>query len=170
MIRSLSFILLGLAAWAVIVAVSPSGGNAAGKREAAAVETTQPRERKSLRRETGRTAAEVPAGAEAGAGRREKAREEIEAAVITYSPGGVKAIRPWLLDADPEIRAAARDGMVLLGEADAVPLLRDAASKLEEPEEIAAFHEAADLLALPAWSETAEAQEVIQEIIEGNSR
>ena len=87
----------------------------------------------------------------------------------TYSPDGVKAIRPWLLDADPEIRAAARDGMVQLGEPDGVPLLRDAATKLGDPAEIAAFHEAADLLALPAWSETTEAREVIAEIIEGNS-
>ena len=48
-------------------------------------------------------------------------------------------------------------------------MLRDAATKLGDPAEIAAFQEAADLLALPAWSETTEAREVIAEIIEGNS-
>ena len=79
-------------------------------------------------------------------------------------------IRPLLLDPDPEVRMAARDGMVQLGEADAVPVLRDAASKLTDPAEIASFQEAADLLALPAWSETTEAQDTVAEIVEENAR
>jgi hypothetical protein len=45
-----------------------------------------------------------------------------------------------------------------------VPWLRDAASKLEDPAEIAALREAADLLALPAWSGSEEAREAIEEI------
>jgi hypothetical protein len=96
--------------------------------------------------------------------RREDAQTIIDAAVVTYSPEGVKAIRPYLLDSDPEIRAAARDGMVQLGEADAIPLLRDAASKLKETAEIASLQEAADLLALPAWSDTPEAAAVVADI------
>jgi hypothetical protein len=92
---------------------------------------------------------------------RDDAQTTIDAAVVTYSPAGVKAIRPYLLDADPEVRAAARDGLVQLGESDAVPLLRDAASKLQDPQEITSFREAADLLALPAWSDSEEAATVI---------
>ena len=82
----------------------------------------------------------------------------------------MKAIRPYLLDADPEVRAAARDGMVQLGEGDAIPLLRDAASKLDDPQEIASLQEAADLLALPAWSDSEEAAAVIADIRAENER
>ena len=76
----------------------------------------------------------------------------------------MKVIRPFLLDPDPEVRAAARDGMVQLGESDAIPLLRDAAAKLKDPAEIASLQEAADLLALPAWSDTEEAATVAADI------
>ncbi len=170
MIKSLSFILLGVAAWVAIVAFTPSGNDDPGGKEPAEARLVSPRERKSIRREPVLETARSESGAEAGAPRREEAQQEIDTAAVTYSPEGVRKIRPWLLDEDPAIRAAALDGMIQLGEPDAVPLLRHAAAKLHDPAEIAAFHEAADLLALPAWSETAEAQEVIAEIIEGNSR
>ena len=52
-----------------------------------------------------------------------------------------------------------------LGEADAVPFLREAALQVEDPEEIVSLREAADLLALPAWSDSAEAREVVAEIL-----
>jgi HEAT repeats len=93
----------------------------------------------------------------------------IEEAVLTYSPDGVKAIRPFLQDSDPAIRRAARDGLVQLGEADAVPYLREAALRVEDPEEIASLREAADLLALPAWSDSAEAREAVAEILKGQA-
>lgn len=96
--------------------------------------------------------------------RLEEAAAAIHDAVLTYDPAGVAVIRPFLLDPDPAVRREARDGMVQLGEADAVPWLRDAASKLEDPAEIAALREAADLLALPAWSDSEEAREAVEEI------
>lgn len=96
--------------------------------------------------------------------RLEEAAAAIHDAVLTYDSAGVAVIRPFLLDPDPAVRREARDGMVQLGEADAVPWLRDAASKLEDPAEIAALREAADLLALPAWSDSEEASEAIEEI------
>lgn len=95
-----------------------------------------------------------------------KAAAIIQEAVISYSPEGVKAILPFLQDPDPAIRRAARDGLVQLGEADAVPFLREAALRVEDPEEIALLREAADLLALPAWSDSAEAREAVTEILE----
>jgi hypothetical protein len=96
--------------------------------------------------------------------RHEEAAAAIHDAVLTYDAAGVAVIRPFLLDPDPAVRREARDGMVQLGEADAVPWLRDAASKLEDPAEIAALREAADLLALPAWSDSEEAREAVEEI------
>ena len=101
--------------------------------------------------------------------RQAEAAAVIGEAAITYSPAGVKAIRPYLQDPDPAIRQAARDGLVQLGEADAVPLLRAAALQLEDPEEIASLREAADLLALPAWSDSEEARETVAEILESKA-
>lgn len=127
---------------------------------AAAPEARQPK----LRRDR-----EVPRPpAVADPARIEQATAVIHEAMTTYAPSGVHAIRVYLLDSDPAVRQAARDGLVQLGEPDAVPHLRAAAAKLEDPAEIASFHEAADLLALPAWSDSPEAREAIAEIVGGN--
>lgn len=98
--------------------------------------------------------------------RQAEAVARIQEAAVTYSPDGVAAIRPYLKDPDPAIRQAARDGLVQLGEADAVPILREAALRAQDPGEVASLREAADLLALPAWSDSAEAREVVAEILE----
>jgi hypothetical protein len=94
----------------------------------------------------------------------EDASAVIQQAMTTYAPAGIHPIRPFLTDPDPTIRQAARDGLVQLGEPDAIPHLRAAAAKLVDPAEIASLHEAADLLALPAWSESAEARAAVAEI------
>jgi hypothetical protein len=176
--KNIAFVLLGLSAWIALVAFAPSKEERLGSGRAAPAETTGmgPRitaARGKERREKPETGIPAPADqvtTDAAAAHRDEAHAVIDAAVISYSPEGVKMIRPWLLDTDPQVRMAARDGMVQLGEADAIPLLRDAAGKLKEHSEIAAFHEAADLLALPAWSETTEAQDAIAEIIGDRAR
>jgi hypothetical protein len=109
-----------------------------------------------------------PPRAAADPARAEQATAVIHEAMATYAASGVHSIRVYLLDPDPSVRQAARDGLVQLGEADAIPHLRAAAAKLEDPAEIASFHEAADLLALPPWSESAEARAAIAEITGGN--
>ena len=166
--KSIAFVLLGLAAWFAIASFAPpeSRKMPSGDSGAAARATvTKVKERKDAADESTLATDKVSASRH-----RDEALEAIGTAAASYVPDGVKAIRPWLLDADPEIRMAARDGMVQLGEADAIPWLRDAAGKLRDPAEIAAFHEAADLLALPPWSETAEARSAVAEIIEANTR
>lgn len=171
--KNIAFILLGLTAWIALVVLAPSNEEDAGPVKAKPSETASMRPRTAAAREKERREKSetlVPDRAdhtttEAAAAHRDEAQAVIDAAVVTYSPEGVKTIRPWLLDADPEVRMAACEGMVQLGEPDAIPLLRDAAGKLKEHSEISAFHEAADLLALPAWSETTEAQDAIAEII-----
>jgi hypothetical protein len=170
--KSISFILLGLIAWAALVLLTPSKTEGQPQAKPVPVVETTKRfrdlgSRENERAEQKSTAVSNPADATA---HREEAQAAIDAAAVTYSPEGVKVIRPLLLDPDPEVRMAARDGMVQLGEADAVPVLRDAASKLTDPAEIASFQEAADLLALPAWSETTEAQDTVAEIVEENAR
>lgn len=170
-------LLLGLVAWVVfIVLVPPKPFTDSDRKPDAA--PLAPADLKSRPRQStsAKPGAESDSAALATGGaksrsadpqHREEARTTIDAAVVSYSPAGVKEIRPYLLDADPEVRAAARDGMVQLGEGDAIPLLRDAASKLENPEEVASLQEAADLLALPAWSESEDAAAVIADIRAG---
>lgn len=169
--KNLYFILLGLAAWAILVVISPSKTPEPDLPKApAATEQARSSARSRDKERPAKTEASGVENTPATAAHREEAQAVIDAASVTYSPEGVQAIRPFLLDPDPEVRMAARDGMVQLGEVDAVPLLRAAAGKLKDQLEIASFHEAADLLALPPWSETTEAQDTIAEIIEDMAR
>ncbi|WP_035605664.1 hypothetical protein [Haloferula sp. BvORR071] len=165
------FLLLGLAAWvALIVLLPPKGHDDNSKASSSAPQSLKTaRSNRTAPSKTDAVAQKEEDDAKPASldERREDAHTIIDAAVVTYSPEGVKAIRPFLLDTDAEIRAAARDGMVQLGEADAVPLLRDAASKLKDTTEIASLQEAADLLALPAWSDTPEAAAVVADIRAG---
>jgi hypothetical protein len=76
--------------------------------------------------------------------------EAINQAAITYSADQLPAIAPYLNSPDPELRAAALDGVVLLGNAAGAKLLRNAASNLTDPAEIVKFREKADYLELPS--------------------
>jgi len=172
--KNITFIFLGLTAWIALVVLAPSKEENPGSPMTAPAEATvRPRTtaaREKDRRENSEAPVVEETTAEAASAHLDEAQTAIDAAVVAYSPDGVKVIRPWLLDADPKVRMAARDGLVQLGEPDAIPVLRDAAGKLKDHSEIAAFHEAADLLALPAWSETTEARDAIAEIIEDSAR
>ena len=157
------FLLLGLVAWVAVIVLLPPKQ----RPDSPAAPTNRADVKVRARSVPPQKTAAASAAAQAALAdpeRREDTRTIIDAAVVTYSAAGVKAIRPFLLDPDPEVRAAARDGMVQLGEGDAIPLLRDAAAKLKDPAEIASLQEAADLLALPAWSDTEEAATVAADI------
>ena len=155
-------ILSGLALWTAFVAITSSGPATPSPAEPGTNSKRPPSAVRPLERET---RARPVKNASTDSERLATAREAIEAAAIRYEPSAVKDIRPWLLDADPRIRQAARDGLVMLGESDAIPFLRDAASRLEDPSEAASLHEAADLLSLPAWSESDEARHAMAEIV-----
>ncbi len=77
---------------------------------------------------------------------------KIEEASVTYDPKGLPLIEPYLLHPDPEVRAAALNGMIVLGEAGASSMLREAAKKAPTPKEAVALTEAADYLELPPGS------------------
>jgi hypothetical protein len=76
--------------------------------------------------------------------------EEIEAAVVTYSPEGLPTFERLLASGEPDIREAARDGLIRLGEKGGAALLRRASAKLTDPAEIQKFLETADYLELPS--------------------
>lgn len=76
----------------------------------------------------------------------------IEEAAVSYSAEELPKIQPYLTHPDPEVRAAAIQGMVTLGDAAAAPLLRAAAQLALSPEEATAMREAASYVELPSGS------------------
>ncbi len=81
---------------------------------------------------------------------KEEILETVHQASITYDPKELPVIQKYLLDADPEIREAARNGMIVLGDASAGPMLRDASKLAATPHEAVAMLEAADYVELPS--------------------
>lgn len=78
--------------------------------------------------------------------------EAIHEASISYDAKELPKIQPHLIHPDPEVRAAALDGVLTLGDAAGAPLLRQAASTLKDPREAVKYLEAADYLELPSGS------------------
>lgn len=76
--------------------------------------------------------------------------EEINEAAVTYDAKALPRIQPYLTHPDPEIREAAKNGMIVLGDAAAGPLLREASRKVATPQEAVALLEAADYVELPS--------------------
>lgn len=85
------------------------------------------------------------------------ALDAIQELAITYDAASIPALAKFLSHADPEIRAAARDGLITLGERAAIPALQSAA-RTATPEEARALLEAAEFLALPTLTEHRAAQ------------
>lgn len=75
--------------------------------------------------------------------------EAIHDAAVSYDARELAKIQPYLLHPDPEVRAAALQGMIDLGDAGAGPLLRAAAQLAPSPAEAKALREAADFVELP---------------------
>lgn len=76
--------------------------------------------------------------------------ETIQAASISYDPVELPRIQPYLSHPDPEIRKAALNGIIVLGDAAGAPLLREAASRSPTREEATLLREKADYLELPS--------------------
>jgi hypothetical protein len=76
--------------------------------------------------------------------------EAIHTASISYDPAELPRIQPFLTHPDPEVRAAALNGMIVLGHASGAPLLRDAAKRTANPLEAAELLKKADYLELPS--------------------
>ena len=74
---------------------------------------------------------------------------QIEDASVTYDAKALPLIEPYLLNPDPVVREAAKNGMINLGDAAAGPLLREASRYASTPQEAMALSEAADYVELP---------------------
>jgi hypothetical protein len=77
----------------------------------------------------------------------------IDDASTAYDAKSIPLIAPYLDDPDPEIRKAAIDGFLRLGERNAAPLLREAAKHRDSPKEIMALLQAAEYLELPSYTD-----------------
>lgn len=78
--------------------------------------------------------------------------EAIQEASISYDAKELPKIQPHLIHPDAEVRAAALDGVLVLGDAAGAPLLRQAASTLKDPREAVKYLDAAEYLELPSGS------------------
>ena len=79
----------------------------------------------------------------------EQVIEELNNVAISYDVAELPKIEPYLLHSNAEIREAAMDAMITLGDASAVPLLRKAAAEIADPREAVELLEAADFVELP---------------------
>ena len=138
---------------AAVVMLVPRSKEASPSGDAGRTEQTTRQATKSDERETG------PQGGQAEVEQTpptDEARatilKEIEQASVTYDAKALPDIEPYLLHPDPEVRQAALNGMLILGDAAAGPLLRKAAGKAPTPKEAVALSEAADYVELPAGS------------------
>lgn len=76
---------------------------------------------------------------------------EIHEASIQYEPSQISVIIPYLAHPEKEVRLAAVDGLIVLGERAAADHLREASMRLEDPREAVIFLDAAELLELPSY-------------------
>ena len=81
---------------------------------------------------------------------REAAIEKMDEASTSYDPAELPIIQPYLESSDPELREAAIDAMINLGDASAGPMLREAAQKLDSDIEAKKMMDAADYVELPS--------------------
>ncbi len=77
--------------------------------------------------------------------------ESIHEASIQYEPEQIPVISRYLVHPDQEVRTAALNGLIVLGERAAANNLREAAKQLEDPREAVTYLDAADYLELPSY-------------------
>lgn len=73
----------------------------------------------------------------------------IQTASTTYNAAYLPVIKPYLVDADPEIRKEALNGMLVLGDSAAGPMFREAAKQMTSDIEAKALLDAAAYIELP---------------------
>jgi hypothetical protein len=68
---------------------------------------------------------------------------------VTYDPAELPKIHPYLLSSDKEVQMAAINAMVVLGDAGASPMLREASRQVMDTDVVMEMLKAADYLELP---------------------
>lgn len=82
-------------------------------------------------------------------GKQEETLAFLHDASVTYDPAELPKIQPYLLSPDIEVQKAAIDAMVVLGDAGASPMLREASRQTMDTNIVMEMLKAADYLELP---------------------
>ncbi len=80
---------------------------------------------------------------------RQEIIQQLQGAAVTYDPAQLTVIQPYLVDADPTLRSAAVNAMMVMGETSAAPMLRNAAKLLASSDEAKMYERKAAYLELP---------------------
>ncbi|MEO6183803.1 MAG: HEAT repeat domain-containing protein [Verrucomicrobiota bacterium] len=92
------------------------------------------------------------------AGSVEERMAELEGLGTRNGPESFQRIVAALSDSNPEIRQAAREAILQFGNRDAIPILKDLASKTEDAREKVALLDTVEFLSLPSLSEVRQQQ------------
>jgi hypothetical protein len=90
-----------------------------------------------------------PANSGSLLGKQEEALVFLHDTSVTYDPAELPKIQPYLLSPDAEVQKAAIDAMVVLGDAAAAPMLREASRQTMDTNAVMEMLKAADYLELP---------------------
>ena len=91
----------------------------------------------------------TPADPVAQAAARQEIIQQLQDAAVTYDPAQLSVIQPYLVDADPALRSAAVNAMMVMGETSAAAMLRNAAKLLASSDEAKMYERKAAFLELP---------------------
>ncbi len=83
---------------------------------------------------------------------------ELEGLGTRNDPESFQRIVAGLSDSSPDIRQAAREAILQFGNRDAIPILKDLASKTEDAREKVALLDTVEFLSLPSLSEVRQQQ------------
>jgi hypothetical protein len=83
---------------------------------------------------------------------RERILTELQEAATTYDAAYLPKIQPYLSHPDAELRTAAVNAVITLGDSAGAPLLRAASSLIKDPREAVALLDAAEYMELPSGS------------------
>jgi hypothetical protein len=103
-----------------------------------------------------RIAADTNAAAEEHAAYVQARLDKLDELEANDDADSLHAILAELSNSDKEIRAAAVESTIQFGNRDAIPVLKDLATRTQDPDEKKALLDAADFLALPTMTEVME--------------
>ena len=81
---------------------------------------------------------------------RKAALEIMDDAATSYDAAELPKIQPYLVNPDPQLREAAMNAMIVLGDASAGAMMREAAKSMSSPEEAVKLLKSADYVELPS--------------------
>jgi hypothetical protein len=155
-IQSKSILLWGLATLAlvgsVVLSVSLFKSEQPIDQKSAQAHAKPTKSNVAAHKSNGGTKAQVPvsqANHPSLLSKQEEALAFLHDTSVTYDPAELPKIQPYLLSSDKEVQMAAINAMVVLGDAGASPMLREASRQITDTDVVMEMLKAADYLELP---------------------